>query len=74
MISLEDNETGEMVWVDTDSEDWRWSYGVGVAERQLEKIQTMNSLGVDRIDLTTGQPYVAGLNEFFRRRAVRLYR
>ena len=74
VISLEDNETGEMIWVDTDSEDWRWSYGVGVAERQLEKIQTMNSLGVDRIDLTTGQPYVAGLNEFFRRRAVRLYR
>ena len=74
VISLEDAETGEMVWVDTDNEDWRWSYGVNVAERQLEKIQTMNSLGVDRIDLTTGQPYVAGLNEFFHRRAIRLSR
>ena len=74
VISLEDAETGEMVWVDTDSEDWRWSYGVNVAERQLAKIQTMNSLGVDRIDLTTGQPYVAGLNEFFRKRAIRLSR
>ena len=74
VISLEDAETGEMVWVDTDSEEWRWSYGVGIAERQLEKIQSMNSLGVDRIDLTTGEPYVAGLNEFFHRRAVRLSR
>ena len=74
VISLEDSETGEMVWVDTDNEDWRWSYGVGIAERQLEKIQMMNSLGVDRIDLTTGQPYVAELNEFFHRRARRLSR
>ena len=74
VISLEDAETGEMVWVDTDNEDWRWGYGVSIAERQLEKIQTMNSLGVDRIDLTTGQPYVAGLNEFFHRRAIRLSR
>lgn len=74
VISLEDAETGEMVWVDTDNEDWRWSYGVGIAERQLEKIQTMNSLGIDRIDLTTGEPYVAGLNEFFHRRAIRLSR
>ncbi len=74
VISLEDTETGEMIWVDTDSESWRWSYGVGVAERQIEKIQMMNSLGIDRIDLTTGQPYVAALNEFFHRRAVRLFR
>ena len=74
VISLEDAETGEMIWVDTDSENWRWSYGVNVAERQIEKIQMMNSLGIDRIDLTTGQPYVAALNEFFHKRAVRLFR
>ncbi len=74
VISLEDAETGETVWVDTDSEEWRWSYGVRLAERQLEKIQAMNSLGVDRIDITTGQPYVAALNEFFHRRATRLSR
>ncbi len=74
VIALEDAETGEMVWVDTDSEDWRWSYGVGVAERQLGKIQAMNSLGVDRIDITTGEPYIAALNEFFHQRARRLSR
>ncbi len=71
IIALEDAETGELVWVDTGSADWRRSFEARTQARESEKVQMMNSLGVDRIPVATGEEYAASLNGFFRRRARR---
>ena len=74
IIALEDAETGELVWVDTDDEDWRSSYEEQVRADEEAKIQMMRSLAIDRIGLVNGQEYVSGLNDFFKRREKRLAR
>ena len=74
IIALEDAETGELVWVDTDDEDWRSSYEEQVRTDEEAKIQMMRSLAIDRIGLVNGQEYVSGLNDFFKRREKRLAR
>ena len=71
IVALEDAETGELVWVDTDDERWRREFERESAAREGEKLGALNSVGVDRIELETGREYVAALNDFFRRRAKR---
>ena len=74
IIALEDAETGELVWVDTDDEGWRRSYEEQVRTEEEAKVQMMRSLAIDRIALVNGQEYVSGLNDFFKRREKRLAR
>ena len=74
IIALEDAETGDVVWVDTDDENWRRSYEERVRAEEEAKIQMMRSLAIDRIALINGQEYVSGLNDFFKRRERRLAR
>ena len=69
IVALEDAETGELVWADTDDDEWRRSFQTESAARDGEKVAALSSLGVDRIALETGREYVAALNDFFRRRA-----
>ncbi len=69
VVALEDAESGEIVWVDTDDESWRRAFQSEVAAREGEKVGALNSLGVDRVELETGREYVAALNGFFRKRA-----
>lgn len=69
VIALEDAETGELVWVDTDDEEWRRAFESRTAAREREKLGALNALGVDRVQLETGREYVAALNDFFRKRA-----
>ena len=69
IVALEDAETGELVWADTDDVEWRRAFQSETAAREGEKIATLSSVGVDRIQLETGREYVAALNDFFRRRA-----
>ena len=74
IIALEDAETGELVWVDTDDEGWRRSYEEQVRTEEEAKVQMMRSLAIDRIALVNGQEYVSGLNDFLKRREKRLAR
>lgn len=74
IIALEDAETGEMVWVDTDDEEWRRSYEEQVCAEEEAKVKMMRSLAIDRIALVNGQEYVSALNDFFKRREKRLAR
>lgn len=69
IVALEDAETGELVWADTDDEEWRQSFQSESAARDGEKAAALSSVGVDRIALETGREYVSALNDFFRRRA-----
>lgn len=69
IVALEDAETGELVWVDTDDEGWRRAFERETAAREDAKLGALNAVGADRVELETGREYVAALNEFFRRRA-----
>ncbi len=71
IVALEDAETGEIIWVDTDNERWRRSYADQIADHEDQKLRMMRSLAVDRLSVVTGREYVADLNNFFRQRAKR---
>ena len=74
IIALEDAETGDLVWVDTNDEAWRRSFEEQVRMDEEAKVRMMRSLAIDRIALENGQEYVSGLNDFFKRREKRLAR
>ena len=74
LVALEDAETGELLWVDTNDEAWRSSYEEQVRQDEEAKVRMMRSLAIDRIALVNGKEYVSGLNDFFKRREKRLRR
>ncbi len=74
IVALEDAETGDVVWVDTNDQTWRRSFEEQVELEEQAKIRMMRSLAIDRIALVNGQEYVSGLNDFFKRREKRLAR
>ena len=74
IVALEDAETGDLVWVDTNDQTWRRSFEEQVELEEQAKIRMMRSLAIDRIALVNGQEYVSGLNDFFKRREKRLRR
>ena len=74
LVNLEDAETGELLWVDTNDEAWRSSYEEQVRQDEEAKVRMMRSLAIDRIALVNGKEYVSGLNDFFKRREKRLRR
>ena len=69
IVALEDAETGELIWVDTDDEGWRRSFERETEALEDAKLGALNAVGADRVELETGREYVAALNDFFRRRA-----
>ena len=74
IIALEDAESGETVWVDTDDDEWRNAFAEQVRRDEDEKVRMLRRMAIDRISLTNGQEYVSGLNDFFKRREKRLAR
>jgi uncharacterized protein (DUF58 family) len=68
LIELEDLETGESVVVDTGSRHVRDSYAA-LAQKHVTALRdTFRSMGVDQLELTTGEDYVKRLVRFFRHR------
>ena len=74
IIALEDAESGETVWVDTNDDQWRDAFAEQVQRDEDEKVRMLRRMAIDRIALTNGQEYVSGLNDFFKRREKRLAR
>lgn len=74
IIALEDAESGETVWVDTNDNEWRNAFAEQVERDEDEKVRMLRRMAIDRISVTNGQEYVSGLNDFFKRREKRLAR
>ena len=74
IIALEDAESGETVWVDTNDNEWRSAFAEQVQRDEDEKVRMLRRMAIDRISVTNGQEYVSGLNDFFKRREKRLAR
>lgn len=71
VIALEDAESGEVVWVDTKSREWRDRFAKGKRER-METLRTLfQRAAVDRIVIHTDENYVSPLTRFFQKRSQR---
>jgi len=74
LITLEDPETGELLWVDTGSRAWRDAFSARAARQVAASRQAFNQARVDRIAIGTDEDYAAPLTTFFQDRARRLRR
>jgi uncharacterized protein (DUF58 family) len=71
LLTLEDPETGEIVWADTGSRAWRDLFRTRILDMEAAKVQAMRQANVDHIDIGTEQEYTAPLTAFFKQRAQR---
>ena len=71
LLTLEDAETGELLWVDTGDPQWRAAFAANVADQEQAKLDALRKVGVDRIAVDTAHDYVDTLTRFFQTRAKR---
>ncbi|MCK5269875.1 MAG: DUF58 domain-containing protein [Sedimentisphaerales bacterium] len=71
LIELEDAETGELVLIDTSSRSVRSEYEGRWANRNNELQNTLRSVGVDCVNISSDKSYVQELVRFFRMREKR---
>lgn len=71
LISVEDAETGQHVWVDSGSRAWREAFAQQAQDRVTARDAAFLHAKVDHIDVTAGEDYVEPLLAFFRARARR---
>jgi uncharacterized protein (DUF58 family) len=70
-IALVDNESGELVTVDTSSAGFRDAFRHHAIEAAERRRQVFRRMKADSIELMTGQPFVEPLTRFFRAREAR---
>ena len=68
LIEFEDAETGEIQVVNTSQHLFVKTFEQKMRERQNELFERFNSIGIDSISVTVGEPYVEALMKFFRTR------
>ncbi|MDR0534096.1 MAG: DUF58 domain-containing protein [Verrucomicrobiales bacterium] len=73
-LTLEDAETGELVEIDTTSARVRKNFEEFSTKRAAELRRTFNSNAVDLLELSTDQPYLPVLRQFFYTRERRVRR
>ncbi|HEX2094629.1 MAG TPA: DUF58 domain-containing protein [Longimicrobiaceae bacterium] len=74
LLRLADPETGELVVLDTGRCEVREAYARAAREEREQIRRLFRRLGVDEIELRTGERYTPALLGFFRRRETRLRR
>jgi hypothetical protein len=72
LMTLEDAETGELVWLDTSDPAWRERFALRNSNFELSKRKALANAGVDRIQIRTDQDYVRALTLFFQKRNQRI--
>ena len=72
MLTLEDAESGQMVWLDTSDPVWRDMFAAQTVQFEMEKRRTLSSAGVDRVQIRTDQDYAKALTLFFQKRNKRI--
>jgi len=74
LLALEDTESGEIAWVDTNQSSWRQEFRSRATQRDFAKAQTFLNSQVDRVPITTAEDYADALMHFFKARARRIRR
>lgn len=72
LLTLEDAESGELIWVDTGSPLWRKTFTTQKRQFETAKKKALSNAGVDRVNIQTDQDYVKALTLFFQKRAMQL--
>jgi uncharacterized protein (DUF58 family) len=72
LVEVEDAETGEFVLIDSSNPRVRALYTARATAQRDERRRMLNAIGVDQVELTTGESYVEPLIAYFRRRAGRI--
>ena len=72
LLTLEDPETSEIIWVDTGDRIWRNAYQERIQLLEVEKARTFKRASVDRIRIGTDEDYTAPLTMFFQERAKKI--
>ncbi len=73
LVDLEDNETGEIVPVDTSDPRLRQAYAGHVRALEARRDRMFRQLGIDSIGLETHEDFTPKLQKFFRLRARRFH-
>lgn len=73
-VMLEDQESGELMEVNTSSSHVRSRFETQVAKRQEHLEKTLLRTGIDHISLATDEDYLPALRQFFERRERRMMR
>jgi len=68
LVELRDAESGRRMVVDTQSRGVRRRYGIAARRRSEELGKTLRRMGIDRLDISTGKPFVHDLMDLFHRR------
>ena len=71
-LTLEDAESGEMVWLDTSDPAWRDLFARRTGYFEMTKKKALASAGVDRVQIHTDQDYAKALTIFFQKRNKRI--
>jgi uncharacterized protein (DUF58 family) len=71
LVDLRDNETGELVLVDTSSRRVREAISREARQRAQDRKQWMLSNRIDQLSLDTDRPFVETLSQFFQTREAR---
>jgi uncharacterized protein (DUF58 family) len=71
LVALEDAETGQKVWVDSNDRKWRDNFNAYIRANQQARDEALTRAQVDHIAITVGEDYVEPLLAFFHTRARR---
>ena len=71
MVHLEDSETGEKIYLNTSSRNFREEYKKQNQEHRQEFEKKLRRRGVDHFEFSTDSDYVRSLQEFFHMREIR---
>lgn len=69
LLALEDPESNEILWIDTNSPAWRRAFRQRTTQLEDLKNSNFNRAGIDRIAVRTDVDYTTPLAQFFRQRA-----
>jgi len=72
LLTLEDPESGEIIWVDTGDRVWRNAYQQRIQLLEVEKARAFKRASVDRIRIGTDEDYTTPLTKFFQERAKKI--
>jgi uncharacterized protein (DUF58 family) len=74
LIAVEDPESGQRMVIDAGSSAVRRRYSAAAVEERARRRENIRRVGIDFLELSTGQPYEKPLVQFFRERARRVAR
>jgi uncharacterized protein (DUF58 family) len=72
LLTLEDAESDELVWLDTSDPAWRTLFSENTGQFETVKKKTLANAGVDRVRIRTDEDYAKALTLFFQKRAKRI--